>query len=89
MRDRAYAGDQTRQLVLQLGFAPVVPPNPNRRHPWAYDRNLARRRNEVARLFRRLQGVRRIFSRFEKLDRRFTAFIHVAPIIDMVCVNTP
>ena len=57
--------------------------------PWAYDRNLARRRNEVARLFRRLQGVRRIFSRFEKLDRRFTAFIHVALIIDMICVNTP
>ena len=31
--DRAYEGDQTRQLVLQLGFAPVVAPNPNRRHP--------------------------------------------------------
>ena len=38
--DRAYEGDQTRQLVLQLGFEPVVPPNPNRLHPWSYDQHL-------------------------------------------------
>ena len=54
--DRAYEGDETRQLVLQLGFEPVVPPNPNRLNPWAYDRHLYRRRNEVERLFRRLKG---------------------------------
>ena len=87
--DRAYEGDETRQLVLQLGFEPVVPPNPNRLHPWAYDRGLYRRRNEIERLFRRLKGFRRIFSRFEKLDLMFTVFIHFALIIDMICVNTP
>jgi transposase len=87
--DRAYEGNQTRQLVLELGFEPVVPPNPNRLHHWAYDRGLYRRRNEIERLFRRLKGFRRIFSRFEKLDIMFTAFIHFALIIDMVCVNTP
>ena len=87
--DRAYEGDETRQLVLQLGFEPVVPPNPNRLRPWTYDRGLYRRRNEIERLFRRLKGFRRIFSRFEKLDTMFTAFIHFALIIDMVCVNTP
>jgi transposase len=86
--DRAYEGDATRQLVLQLGFEPVVPPHPNRRHPWVYDRGLYRRRNEIERLFRRLKGFRRIFSRFEKLDLMFTAFIHFALIIDMLCVNT-
>jgi transposase len=87
--DRAYEGDATRQLVLQLGFEPVVPPNPNRLRPWTYDRSLYRRRNEIERLFRRLKGFRRIFSRFEKLDLMFTAFIHFALIIDMICVNTP
>jgi transposase len=46
-------------------------------------------RNEVERLFRRLKGFRRIFSRFEKLDLMFTAFIHFASIVDMICVNTP
>jgi transposase len=87
--DRAYEGDETRQLVLALGFAPVVPTNPNRLHPWTYDRRLYRRRNEVERLFRRLKGFRRIFSRFEKLDLMFIAFIHFALITDMLCVNTP
>ena len=87
--DRAYEGDETRQLVLALGFEPVVPPNPNRLHPWTYDRSLYRRRNEVERLFRRLKGFRRIFSRFEKLDLMFTAFIHFALITNMLCVNTP
>jgi transposase len=87
--DRAYEGDETRQLVLQLGFEPVVPPHPNRLHPWIYDRSLDRRRNEIERLLRRLKGFRRIFSRFEKLDLMFTAFIHFALIIDMICVNTP
>ena len=87
--DRAYEGDETRQLVLELGFEPIVPPHPNRRHPWPYDRGLYRRRNEIERLFRRLKGFRRIFSRSEKLDLMFTAFIHFALIIDMICVNTP
>ena len=85
--DRACEGDETRQLVLELGLEPVVPPNPNRRHP--YDRNLYRRRNEIERLLRRPNGFRRIFSRFEKLDIMLTAFIHFALIIDMICVNTP
>ena len=79
MMDRAYEGDETRQLV---GFAPVVPPNPNRRHPWAYDRNLYRRRNEIERLFRRLKGFRRIVSRFEKLDLMFLGFISFVLVAD-------
>ena len=45
--DRAYEGDETRQLALDLGFIPVVPPNPNRIAPWQYDRAMYRRRNEV------------------------------------------
>ena len=31
--DRAYEGDETRQVALALGFAPVVPPKQNRLHP--------------------------------------------------------
>lgn len=48
--NRAYHGDQTRQLVCDLGCRPVVPP-PNHRNPsWPYDRQLYRRR-EVERFF--------------------------------------
>jgi len=80
--DRAYEGDETRQLALDLGFLPVVPPNPNRLSPWEYDREMYKRRNEVERLFRRLKGFRRIFSRFDKLDVMFASFIHFALIIE-------
>jgi len=80
--DRAYEGDQTRQLALELGFSAVVPPLRTRTHPWSYDRLLYRRRNEIERLFRRLKGFRRVFSRFDKLDVMFSAFIHFALIAE-------
>jgi transposase len=93
--DRAYEGDETRQLVLRLEMVPVVPPKITRLNPWEYDRELYKKRNavernEVERLFRRLKGFRRIFSRFEKRDQMFTAFIQVALIFDaLVYLNTP
>jgi transposase len=87
--DKAYEGYETRQLVIELGMIPVVPPKSNRIEPWEYDRELYKRRNEIERLFRRLKGFRRIFSRFEKLDIMFIAFIQFALIMDLISVNTP
>ena len=91
LMDRAYEGDETRQLALDLGFTPVVPPHPNRVSPWQYNRAMYKRRNEIERLFRRLKGFRRIFSRFEKLDVMFMAFINFALIADglRISVNAP
>lgn len=88
--DKAYEGNETRQLVLEMGMTPVVPPKSNRLTPWEYDREMYKKRNEVERLFRRLKGFRRIFTRFEKLDVVFIFFIHFALIADaLISVNTP
>jgi transposase len=89
--DSAYEGDETLRLARQLGYTPVVPPNPNRREPWAYDRLAYRRRNQIERLFRRLKAYRRIFCRFDKLDALFAGFIVFALIIEAlrVSVNRP
>jgi transposase len=89
--DRAYEGDQTLRLARQLGYTPVVPPNPNRLEPWEYDRMAYRRRNQIERLFRRLKAYRRIFCRFDKLDALFAGFIVFALIIEAlrVSVNRP
>ena len=88
--DRAYEGNETRQLALELGFTPVVQPLSTRINPWEYNKELYKRRNEVERLFRRLKGFRRIFSRFDKLDVLFLGFILVALIFDALrSVNTP
>jgi transposase len=82
LMDRAYEGNETRQLVLSLGIVPVVPPKSNRVDPWRYDRTLYKKRNEIERLFRRLKGYRRIFSRFEKLDAIFLGFLAFAFIVE-------
>ena len=82
LMDRAYEGNETRQLVLDLGMIPVVPPKSNRLHPWDYDHAIYKKRNEIERLFRRLKGFRRIFSRFEKLDALFLGFLSFALIVE-------
>jgi transposase len=79
--DRAYEGDETRTLVSELGFFPVVPPKSSRTESWEYDKELYKKRNEVERLFRRLKGFRRIFTRFDKLDVMFIGFIIFALIV--------
>ena len=88
--DRAYEGDETRQLVLDLGYEPVIPPKSNRREPWDYNRDMYKRRNEVERLFRRLKGYRRIFSRYDKLGRALSGIHNLMLIIEAQrSVNTP
>ena len=82
--DRAYEGDETRELVESLGHVPVVPPKSNRLEPWEYDRELYKRRNEIERLFRRLKGFRRLATRYDKLDVMFLAFLTVAFIFQIV-----
>lgn len=87
--DRAYEGNETRKLALDLGFIPVVPPLSTRIEPWEYDREMYKRRSKVERLFRRLRGYRRVFSRFEKLDVMFLGFISFVLIADgLRCVST-
>ena len=73
-----HEGNETRQLAMDLGFTPVVPPLKLRTAPWQYDRELYKRRNEVQRLIRGLKGFWRIFSRFDKLATLFTGFILAA-----------
>jgi transposase len=80
--DRAYEDNATRQLALEFGWIPVVPPKSNRLEPWQYDKAMYRRRNQVERLFRRLKGFRRISSRFDKLDIMFLAFLNFALITE-------
>ena len=79
--DRAYEGDETRELVVELGSSPEVPPRSNRKEPWDYDKEIYRLRNEVERLFGLLKRFRRIFTRYDKLDVVFTSFIYFALIV--------
>ena len=65
LMDRAYEGEETRTLAVELGYIPVVPPKSNRKNPWPYDKELYNQRNQVERLFRRIKRFRRIFTRYD------------------------
>jgi transposase len=84
--DSAYEGDETLRLARQLGYTPVVPPNPNRLALWEYDRIIYRRRNEIERLFRRLKSYRRVFCRFDKLEVLFLGFVVLTLIVEALRV---
>lgn len=84
--DNACEGSETRQLVLDLGMIPVVPPKSNRLDPWKYNHELYKKRNEIERLSRRLKGFRRIFSRSEKLDVVFLASLYFALVVEALRV---
>lgn len=80
--DRAYEGDRTRRLAVELGYEPVVPPKFNRRRPWTYDAQRYRRRNEIEHLFGRLTRFRRIATCYDKHDVIFLSGIYLAIIYD-------
>jgi putative transposase len=49
----------------QRGCEAVIPPNPTRKHPHAYDPIAYRRRNLIERMFCRLKDFRRIATRYD------------------------
>jgi transposase len=55
LMDRAYEGDEIRELAESNGHEPVVPPKKNRKNPWECDKEKYKRRNVVERCFRRLK----------------------------------
>ncbi len=89
--DHACEGDETRQLVLDFGMIPVVPPKSDRISPWDYDGVLCKKRDEIESLFRWLKGFRRFVSRFEKQGVVFEAFLSFAIILEarQLSVNMP
>jgi hypothetical protein len=75
LMDRAFEGNQTRQLVLDLGMIPVVPPKSNRLHAWDYDWALYKKGNEIERLLQRLKGFRlHLFSFFRETRSAVLSF---------------
>jgi transposase len=89
LMDRAYEDGETRLLAFERGYSPVVPPKKNRKHPWEYDKELYKQRNEAERMFRRLKGFRRIGTRYDKLDLMFSTFIYLALSAIAVCSLIP
>jgi transposase len=70
-----------RDWLAERAAEAVIPPNPTRKHPHAYDGEAYKARNRIERMFCRLKDFRRIATRYDKLARNFLAGILIAAAI--------
>ena len=82
--NRAYEGDRTRRLAVELRYEPVVPSKSNRRRLWTDDAQRYLRRHEFERLFGRLKRFRRIATCYDELDVMYLSEIYLALICNLL-----
>jgi hypothetical protein len=81
--DRASEDNETRQLALDFGFIPVVPPQKQSPGTVAVRQGSLPQAQRSRTLVSTTQGLpRRIFSRFDKLDALFLGFLNFALIVE-------
>ena len=73
--DKSYDADQFRQLIIESGAVPVIPPRANRKHLHDYDAHLYKERHLIECFINKIKHFRRIFSRFDKLASRYLGFL--------------
>lgn len=78
LADRAYDAVAFQDAIKAIGAEPVIPPNPTRKHPHAYDHARYKARNQIERLIGRLKRFRRIATRY---DRRALYFLSAVQLV--------
>ncbi|GGQ01707.1 IS5 family transposase [Streptomyces roseolilacinus] len=90
--DKAHSSRAIRRSLRRKGIRAVIPQRANRKanrlrrdqtggRPPAFDRELHKARNVVARFFDRLKQFHAIATRFDKLAARYKAGLHLAALI--------
>jgi len=83
--DRAYDARRLREWLQRRGAEAVIPPNPTRKHPHAYNAKAYKSRNLIERMFCRLKDFRRVATRYNKLARNFIAGALIAATVVWWC----
>lgn len=78
LADKAYDSNALRSLIADMGAEAVIPCNPTRRCPIAYDFAAYKVRNTIERCFNKLKHVRRIAIRFDRRAVHYLGFLHIA-----------
>jgi transposase len=81
LADKAYDADRLRDLILEQGGEPVIPPRRHRKLQLTYDHFAYKQRWGVEGFFARLKQWRRIATRYDKLAANFLGFIKLASIM--------
>lgn len=79
--DRAYDARSLRDWLAANGTEAVIPPNPTRKHPHAYDPVAYKDRNLIERMFCRLKDFRRVATRYDKLAANYLAGALIAAVL--------
>lgn len=83
LADKAYDSNALRAPIAGMGAEAVIPCNPTRGRPIAYDFEACKKRNAVSgsageRCFNELKRFRRIATRFDRRAVCFLSFLHLA-----------
>ena len=82
LADKAFDADWLRTELAQRGANAVIPPRANRKHQFAYDREMYRWHHLVENYFAKIKEFRGIATRYDKTDTSYRAnFNLVAAII--------
>jgi transposase len=81
LADRGYDADWFRDVLMQRGIAPCIPPKKNRKFQHEYDKELYKQRHKIENMFGRLKDWRRISMRYDRCAETFFAAITIAAIV--------
>ena len=79
--DRSYHARKLRLWLADRGCQPVIPPNPTRKHPAAYDPIAYKSRNLIERMFCRLKDFRRTATRYDKRADTYLSAVCLAATV--------
>ena len=71
LADKAFDADWLRAELDQRGASAVIPPRANRKHQFAYDREMYRWRHLVENYFAKIKEFRGIATRYDKTDTSY------------------
>ena len=79
--DRSYDARKLRLWLSERGCEAVIPPNPTRKSPAAYDPIAYKTRNLIERMFCRLKDFRRIATRYDKRADTYLSAVCIAAAV--------
>ncbi|WP_272904064.1 IS5 family transposase [Xanthobacter agilis] len=80
LADKGYDANHLVDAIEERGTEVVIPPKRDPKIQRAYDTDLYKERNKIARFFNKLKQFRRVATRYDKLLVNFMGFVKLAAI---------
>jgi len=83
LADKAFDADWLRAELDERGASAVIPPRSNRKHQFAYDKEMYKWRHLIENYFAKIKEFRGIATPYDKTDKSYAANLNlVAAIIN-------